>query len=215
MKKIAILPLAAFAVAAACADFQGAIAPDELNIKAASPGTEVTGSFKVVGEGGTTVTPRTSPRGAAGTCYTNADGIGVWVHNGNEQVGHNQCNDSDPTEGATINVTFDVVANYVQPRSGNIQLNFTSCGYVEDEEGNWIEDCDADKFVHYNHRHDQRVASGALKGHGDDGSEWIIHLGQTADEGVGGLHPGVREFTGLLAQKVGSNATWEAASFSW
>jgi hypothetical protein len=211
-----IAALAVIVSLAACSDMPSAYSPDELNLKAASPNTSVSGSFEIVEEGGTVVTPRTLPVGGAGSCYTNDAGIGVWVQPGTgaHNVGHSQCNDIETTEGSTVAVSFDVVANFVQPPSGNVQLNFTTCGYTEDEDGNWIQDCDASRYVHYNKRHDARDGAGTLMGFGDDGSMWLIHLGQASGDGIDGLASDVRELT-FLAEKVGSDVTWEGAKLTW
>jgi hypothetical protein len=206
MKRYAFVPLVAVAFAA-CADLP--TAGDDLNLKAAAPNTSVSGNFTITSD--PVITYRTTPVGGSGTCGAN----GVWTNAGGKvhDEGHTQC--TDVTPGSEVVVTFSAVANYVQANSGNIQLNFTSCGYVEDEDGNWIADCDSKAYVHYKKNGDERAGSGALLATGDDDSQWIISLGQIGGPGAGGLAPGVRAFSGLLAEKVGSADTYGAASFSW
>jgi hypothetical protein len=226
MKKIAFLPLAAFAVTAACADFQGAVTPDELNIKAAAPNTAVSATFEVAGPEQTRHDYLDAPKNNQGSCNTTN---GAWTNRGGtvSDPNHEQCTDITTIPGDPIDVTFSAVANYVQPNSGNLQLNFTGCGYIEDEDGNWIGDCDAKTYIHYNRRHDSRDAAGVLVGEGEDGSQWIIRLGQfgngatTAkglipEEGDNRAEEGTvaRSFTGL-AEKVGSTETKSGVTFSW
>jgi hypothetical protein len=207
-KQFAVLAVAVFA--AACSD---AAMPTELDLKAAQPNTSVTGGFTITSPEQTVVTYRTTPKSAQGSCQPG----GVFVNSGGNSQGanHTQCTDVSTTPGAEIVVILTAVANYVQPNSGNIQLNFTSCGYVEDEEGNWIPDCDSKAYVHYKKNSNEHAGSGALLATGEDGSEWIISLGQIGGPGAGGLAPEVREFSGLLAQKVGSDDVYAGATFTW
>jgi hypothetical protein len=193
MKKLFALPLAAVVALGACADFQGAVAPNELDLKAAEPGTDVSVQFNV-GTPGTPGVYRTVPVGNNGHCEANGEwfqhsGQGGTTHT-SKGVNHEQCTDVQPVEGSAITVSFTGEANYVVAgRSGNIHLNFSICGYTENEETLEWEPvaCEPSTFVHYKKSSNFTEGSGAIIGKGSDGSEWVIDLSRIGHAGNAGM----------------------------
>ena len=212
MRHIAILSLSLLAAAAACADSPTALAPDAVNAGVAAPGTDVGTQFTIVTPGSTVVTYRTTPKSANGTC---APGGQFFNQAGNNQgFNHTQCTEITVTPGSTVVVTFGMVANFVQPKSGNINLNFSICGYTEDEVTlEWVAvPCEAATFVHYKKSGNWTEGSGIITGHGDDGSTWTIDLGQIGITGNAGM---VARSLGPLVAVNSGGGDYGAATLSW
>jgi hypothetical protein len=193
MKKLLVLPLAAVVAFAACSDTTAFTAPDQLDIKAADPGTDVTVTFNI-GTPGTPGVYRTEPRGANGHCEANGEwfqhsGLSGATHT-SKGINHDQCTDVQPVAGTEITVSFEGQANYVvAARSGNIHLNFSICGYTENEETHEWEPvaCEVNTFVHYKKSSNWTEGSGTIIGKGSDGSQWTIDLSRIGHEGNAGM----------------------------
>jgi hypothetical protein len=234
MKKVGAV-LGAFALAglvAACDQGPSVFAPDELNIGVSSPGTAVNANLTIAS--GVTVESGPSVHGN-GTCEAG----GAFRNNGGNLASgplpHTNC--VDTTAGSEVVVTFTLQANYVQPRSGNIHLNFSICGYVEvpvlDENGEevlddnddpvlqWIVDpCTEPAFIHFQKNKNFTEGSGSLFGRGSDGQQWEIDLEQVGhntsllgtDEGIENTRKRYR----LIANVVGAAANnTHVATLTW
>jgi hypothetical protein len=153
----------------------------------------------------TVVTYRTTPRNNQGSCNTTN---GVWTNNGGQTSGpnHNQCTDITTVPGASVEVTFSEVVNYVLPRSGNINLNFAP---VLEEDGSL-----SPRGVHYRKNGNWTEGFGVIIGLGDDGSEWAIDLGQIGHSGDEQLK--ARSIGPLTATKVGAQGVEPGAvTLAW
>jgi hypothetical protein len=207
MKKLLGLTLAAL-VATACTDIPtGLTASDAEFNKGVSEKVSATATF-TINAGQTVVTYLTTPKNNQGSC--NATN-GAWTNNGGHTSGpnHEQCTNVATIPGSNVVITFSDAVNYVTPKSGNINLNFSSvCVY--DEEG----ECTfPGRSVHYQKNHDLTTGSGTLYGAGDDGSVWAIDLSQILRAGNADIV--ARSFTGLLATEVGGSGSYATATLSW
>lgn len=222
MRKFAFVPLAAVVAFAACEQSSSLMAPDQLNIGVSSPGTAVTASFTI----GSTESvwqnfadaPRDvpNPHKRYGTPTCNADG--VYTHYANDRGSsdgpyNERCGEF--VGGTPVNITLHgIVANFVSPPSGNRQLNFTVCGYVEiynetTDALEWVENCDADAFVHYKKSSNEAYGAGAVRGIDDDANEWIVILASVGHTGRNQFD--ARTFTGVTARRSdGSSETTNA-----
>ncbi|HEX2206339.1 MAG TPA: hypothetical protein VHG93_01550 [Longimicrobium sp.] len=213
MKKSLLLAAGvALAATTACSDTPTAVAPDQTSSGVSAPGTDVGTTFTIVTPGNTVVSYRTTPKSARGTC---APGGQFFNQAGNNQgFNHTQCTEITVTPGSTVVVTFAVLANFVQPKSGNINLNFSICGYTEDAvTQEWVAmPCEASTYVHYKKNGDWTEGAGVITGHGDDGSTWTIDLGQIGMTGNAGLV--ARSLGPLVAQKDGGGS-YGAAFLNW
>jgi hypothetical protein len=235
MKKVGAV-LGAFALAglvAACDQGPSVFAPDELNIGVASPGTAVNATLTIVSDG--VITYRTVPRNAGtGTCTGN----GVFTPNppGVGSTAENQVQCTDITDGSEVVVTFVLAANYVQPKSGNIHLNFSVCGYMEvpvldendvpvlDENDEpvlqWVEDpCTEPASIHFQKNKNFTQGNGKLYGRGSDDQQWEVNLGQighsTSVLGLQGIDPSKKKYL-LVANVVGEEADDDhVATLDW
>jgi hypothetical protein len=213
MQRSALLAVVVLALtAAACSDSPTALAPDAATTGVAAPGTDVGVQFTIVTPGSTVITYRTTPKAARGTCLPGGQFFNQAGNNGG--FNHTQCTDVTVLPGSTVVVTFATIANYVKPTSGNINLNFSICGYTEDEvTQEWVPmPCEAATFVHYKKNSNWTEGSGVITGHGDDGSTWTIDLAQIGLAGNAGL--ATRSLGPLLAEKDGGG-TYGAASLTW
>jgi len=216
---IALLSLAAFAVTAACADFQGAVAPDELNIKAAQPGTAVGATFEIAGSDEVWQAWSDAPRAAPGHSNTSCDALGNYSRTAGpntiiEGPYHERCGEFVQDGDPEVIILTGIIANFVQPRSGNINLNFTVCGYLEDEvTGEWIQDCDAKAYVHYHHRHNLTEGAGVVLGTDVEGNDWLVFLGSVGHDGNEQLVAGKLE--GVTAKRLDGSTKVRDAELTW
>jgi hypothetical protein len=193
MKKTWIaLPVAAVVALGmvACSDAGTFMAPDELDLKAAEPGTEVVATFTI--EGVEQITYLTSPlipgtgEPLTGECGT-GDNLGKYRANTNQPWGptvgySNNC--VRTTSSGELVVEFETIANYVQAaRSGNIHLNFSACGYteqeIEPEVFDWVQtSCETKTYIHYKKNSDWTEGAGVIFGRDSDDNQWTIDLSQ-------------------------------------
>jgi hypothetical protein len=221
MKKFAFIPLAAVVALGACNDTTALTAPNELDIKAAAPGTTITGEFTITGSGDDVWVnfpdaPRNVPTGHTNTSC-DADGRYTRTAGGSTQTSapnNERCGEWEEG-GEDLNIKLSgIVANFVQPRSGNIHLNFTVCGYYEDEDtGEWIQDCDAKAFVHYHHNHNVTEGSGVVLGIDEDGNEWLVFLGSIGHSGNEQML--AKKLTGVTAQRLDGSIQTQGAELTW
>jgi hypothetical protein len=131
-------------------------------------------------------------------------------------------------DGGAVNIVLSgIVANFVQPRSGNLQLNFTVCGYSEEidpytGEGNgvWVEDCDADKFVHYQRAQNVSRGTGAVVGTDVAGSKWLVFLSSSATNIDGNafafdIATSEWSLSGLSAHQLDGSLKTNTAEVTW
>jgi hypothetical protein len=227
-----IAALAVIVSLAACSDMPTAFAPDEVNLKAAQPSTAVGASF-TIGEAGSgwqnwDDAPRI-PRNWAADGQCTEDGTYTGTNPGGQFVTEpldEKC--GEPINGEAVTLTLSgIIANFVQPRSGNLQLNFTVCGYAEEidpetGEGNgvWVEDCDADKYVHFQRPQDVSRGVGAVVGVVGDDVQWIVFLSSSSTNRDGNAFSFDAEsqewsVSGLSAKRLDGTLMTQSAVLSW
>jgi hypothetical protein len=195
MKKTWIaLPVAAMMALGmvACSDAGTFMAPEGLDIKAAEPKTEVTMTVQIAAPETVEYTfNNKNPNQGYCAEEANPDGgtWGVWyqpagITGFNAHAGHINCNDIVRTGDGTVPVDFKVVATYVGPtRAGNFHLNFSACGYTEDEEGNWEPvACEGDNYIHYQANRNLTRGEGAIWAVDENGVIWTILLSQFTND---------------------------------
>lgn len=173
--------IAFFVLAAGCQDNQLLNTGDSMvaGVNGVSaPGTVVTGfgeiitvggEFEILIEDGPGVNENGEPHGTCGPG-------GAWTNPGGNQaqnVPHENCIDTIVVGDSVIEVTFSVFANYVQPPSGNINLNF------QETEGQDIDDA----YIHYQSRQDRTHGEGIIIAIDDEGNEWTVDLSQVNGDG--------------------------------
>jgi hypothetical protein len=176
--------IAGLALVSACSEAPTAAAPEDVSIGVSSPGTPASVVFTLAG--GAVIRTSGASNNGNGTCEAG----GAYRNNGGNlasSVPHAECT----TIGSgSITVTFPLTANYVLPPSGNRNLNFSACGYAEDENGDWVPvACEGQTFVHYTKNRHAMTGSGTIGGQGSDGSRWTIDLRQINGE-AGNLFTG-------------------------
>jgi hypothetical protein len=172
-----IAPLAVVALVAACSEGPTAVAPDDATIGVSSPNTPAGVTFVI--SGGTSLResgPGINDEGKEqGTCEEG----GRWRNGAGNLAGATPHENCIIAGGASVTVNFPLSANFVLPPSGNKNLNFSMCGYAEDDEGEWVPvACEGQTFVHYTRKQNVMTGSGTIGGEGSDGSRWTISLAQ-------------------------------------
>jgi len=211
MKKFAFVPLAAIVALGACSDASQFMAPNDLDLKAASPNTTISGTVSIV---------------AAGTGWERIDGengscnplTGEWTNPAGNTAGAVPRLDKCVLAGApqVVGVLDGVTATYVQARSGNIHLNFSSCGYTEElneETGEYepvLNPCTSPAFIHHHHKRETLEGSGILSV-----GQWMIALNQVNGwAGPGGLTD-ADDGRSFNLDAVGPENAMGKAVFSW
>jgi hypothetical protein len=214
-KTFAVVAMAA--VLGACAE--GPMDPMDgpLFSKGVSDKVDLEAGFSIVTEGITVheYVPAGEPSlkpgaGDKGTC----DGQGTWNQSATEN--HQFCIISSETApGTSIEITFSEWANYVTPKSGNFNLNFSSdCTYEYNEAGELIDVSCVGRFVHYQKNKNRTEGTGMIYGTGDDGSDWALNLGQI--NRAGDAEIAARRIGGLVANEIGgAGRTNATATMTW
>jgi hypothetical protein len=151
------------------------VGPETPAFGVAAPGTEVSASVTISLPGQTVIRESGAGNGA-GTCGTG----GAWTNpsgNPSGPVPHAQC--LTVVDAIELTVHFSEIANYVQAKSGNVQLNFGKvmvCDELVCEAGD-------DRAIHYNANKNSTTGKGILSAIDSNGGIWTIDLSEVTGAG--------------------------------